>query len=217
LGAGVALAVAIAVAGPLRSRAVVLVLVVCAVALGYYAEFAPATLQQRVTQVSAQSSAGRSDEWALAFRMAQNHPFEGVGLGNFAVVEPSYTTTNIDLLKVRYALQNLVVHNTYLEILAELGIVGLVLFLGIVTGVFRGARQALAVLGRLGDRSTSYLVRGLVAGIAGLLTAYFFGSGEYEKTLWLLLGLLVAVPGALRSEDDAAAAAPRAASPSETA
>src|SRR5262249_5555408 len=40
LGAGVALAVAIAVAGPLRSRAVVLVLVVCAVALGYYAQLA---------------------------------------------------------------------------------------------------------------------------------------------------------------------------------
>jgi hypothetical protein len=135
--------------------------------------------------------------------MAENHPFEGVGLGNFPVLEPSYTTTSIDLLKVRYALQNLVVHNTYLEILAELGFVGLILFIGALSGVLRGARRGITRLDLLGDTSTSYLVRGLVAGVAGLLTAYFFGSAEYEKTLWLLLGLLVAIPAALRSEEEA--------------
>jgi O-antigen ligase len=197
-GAGVALAVV--VAGRLRPRAIALVLAVSALALAYYVEFAPATLQQRVTQISAQTSAGRSDEWALAFRMAENHPLQGVGLGNFPVLEPSYTTSNIDVLKVSYALQSLVVHNTYLEILAELGLVGLILFLGAFVGVFRGVRKAVVALERLGDTSTSYLVRGLVAGSAGLLTAYFFGSAEYEKTLWLLLGLLVAAPAALRAE-----------------
>jgi O-antigen ligase len=202
-GAGVALGVAVLVAGRLRARAVALVLVAIALALVYYVEFAPATLQQRITQVSAQNSAGRSDEWSLALRMAENHPFEGVGLGNFPVLEPSYTTTSIDLLKVRYALQNLVVHNTYLEILAELGFVGLILFIGALSGVLRGARRGITRLDLLGDTSTSYLVRGLVAGVAGLLTAYFFGSAEYEKTLWLLLGLLVAIPAALRSEEEA--------------
>jgi O-antigen ligase len=205
-GAGVALAAAVVLAGPLRARAVVLVLIVCALALGYYVEYAPATLQERVTQVSAQSSAGRSDEWALALNMTSNHPIGGVGLGNFSVLEPSYTTTNVNLLKVRYALQNLVVHNTYLEILAELGIVGLILFFAALAGVFRGVWRGLASLDRLGDDPTSYLVRGLTAGFTGLLTAYFFGSGEYEKTLWLLLGLLIAVPAALRAEEDAAAA-----------
>src|SRR5262249_36284052 len=107
-----------------------------------------------------------------------------------------------DLLKVRYALQSLVVHNTFLEILTELGVVGLILFLGAITGVFRCVKRAIVRLDRLGDASTSFLVRGLAAGAVGLLTAYFFGSAEYEKTLWLVLGLLVAAPAALRSEEE---------------
>ena len=44
------------------------------------------------------------------------------------------------------------------------------------------------------------VARGLVAGTIGLLVAYIFLSGEYEKQLWLLLGLLATIPTVARSE-----------------
>jgi hypothetical protein len=37
-------------------------------------------------------------------------------------------------------------------------------------------------------------VRGLIVGVVGLLAAYTFLSGQYEKQLWLLLGVLAAIP-----------------------
>ena len=38
-----------------------------------------------------------------------------------------------------------------------------------------------------------FYARGLVAGAIGMFVAYFFLSGQYEKQLWLVLGLLAAV------------------------
>ncbi len=43
-------------------------------------------------------------------------------------------------------------------------------------------------------------VRGLLAGTIGLLTAYAFLSGEFEKPLWLLLALLASAPTVLRED-----------------
>jgi O-antigen ligase len=123
------------------------------------------------------------------------------------VVEPSYTTGNINLLRVNYALRyRLETHNTYLNLLSELGSVGLALFTAIlgliVATAVRGARR----LGELGDLNCELLARGLVAGTIGTLVAYIFLSGQYEKQLWLLLGLLAAIPTIVRQREEEAAA-----------
>jgi len=201
-----ALCAACVVAGPVRTQAIALVTILLAVGIGYYTLAAPASLRQRITNVSAQGSAGRSDTWQIAAHVAAKHPFAGVGLGNFRTVEASYIPGNANLLKAQEVLNvRTVVHNTYLEVLSELGGVGLAIFLGIVVTALATAWNGIGLLRGPALRS-SLFARGLVAGAVGLLVAYVFLSGEYEKELWVLLGLLATIPNVARSQLAGAAA-----------
>lgn len=191
-----ALVVAVVVAGPIRPQVVVTILVVLALALTYYVRLAPQSLRDRVTNISAQGSAGRADEWRIALRIGADHPLLGVGLGNYPVVSPQYAASTINLIAVRHALQGSVAHNTYFETFSELGGVGLTLLLAILGATLATAIRGIRSLSQIGDLETAILARGLVAGVIGLLVAYGFGSGEYQKQLWVLLGLLIAIPAA---------------------
>ena len=192
---GVAFVAAAVLAGPVRTRVVATLLVVSAIAIVYYANIAPAKVRERITNVSAQASAGRADEWRIALKIAGDRPLLGAGLGNFTVVEPSYAARNINLLRVQYAVRyRLETHNTYLNLLSELGLVGLGLFLALIGLVLAAAMRGIRALARVGDIEGELLARGLMCGTIGMLAAYFFLSGQYEKQLWLLLGVLAAVP-----------------------
>jgi O-antigen ligase len=159
---------------------------IVAAALAYYVAFAPSHLLGG-------SSSGRSDEWRIAWRMFLNHPLNGVGLGNFVVLEPGYATQNFNISFVGEVVkQALVAHNTYLELAAELGLAGVVLVLAVIGLVLRTGFQALKQLSGSGDLLEFY-ARGLVAGAIGMFAAYVFLSAEYEKQLWLVLGLVVAL------------------------
>lgn len=194
-----AIVAACAVGGPLRPRAVAIACASAALAIGYYAVLAPATLRERVTQISAQSSASRTDTWRIALRIAGGHPVGGVGIGNFQAVESSYIASSLNLPSARLVLGNrLVVHNTYLQVLSELGIVGLLLFVAIL-----GVTLAIGLdaLRRVHPASpTAHTFRGVVCAVVGLLVAYVFLSGQYEKPLWLLLGVAASLGTVARSE-----------------
>jgi O-antigen ligase len=206
---GAAMFIACVVAGPARPQAISLVVVITAVGIAYFAVVAPAVVRERITNISEQGSAGRSDTWQIAFQVGSHHPLAGVGLANFPVVEANYISNSIDILKAQEVLNTrLVVHNTYLELFAELGVIGLALFLAILATTMAAAWRGVALM-----KSTSVRLglvgRGLIAGTAGLLVAYVFLSGEYEKQLWLLLGLLATLPNVARSELDRASAGER--------
>jgi putative inorganic carbon (HCO3(-)) transporter len=204
VGLGVALLMAVVVAGRARPRILALVLVLVAGGVGYYFGYKPAHVFQGGSRAGlAGTTSGRLDEWQVALRVFSGHPVGGVGLGNYQVVEPSYATQDLNLSVVRQIVTDrLVVHNTYLQIAAELGLVGLCLFIAILAVPLRMAGRALARLDQtLGE--LEFEVRGLLAGTFGLLVAYFFISGEFEKPLWLVLALLASVPAVLRPEGPA--------------
>ncbi len=204
---GASFVAASALAGPVRARAIAVVLVVSAFALAYYADIAPSRIRERITNISAESSAGRVDEWKIALRIASDRPLLGAGLGNYKVVEPAYATRNINLLRVDYALRyQLETHNTYLNLLSELGIVGLGLFVALLAVVVTTAMSGVRELARLADIKGELLARGLISGTIGTLVAYIFLSGQYEKQLWLLLGLLAAIPTIARQRGEEVAA-----------
>jgi O-antigen ligase len=202
VGLVVGLLAAVVVAGPARPRIVALVLALAAGGLGYYFGYRPAHVFQGGSRAGlAGTTSGRIDLWQVAFRVFEGHPIGGVGLGNYQAVEPSYATqTSLNLTTVRFIVNDrLVVHNTYLQMAAELGVVGLFLLLAVLLVPVRLAGRALArldqVLGEL-----EFQVRGLLAGTVGLFVAYFFLSAEFEKPLWLVLALLASVPVMLRDE-----------------
>jgi O-antigen ligase len=85
------------------------------------------------------------------------------------------------------------VHNTYLEVLAELGSVGLVAFAAVVVASVGVAFRSLRAFARDGKWELEMLTRGLMVGIFGVLGGVTFVSAEFEKQLWLLLGLAAAL------------------------
>ncbi|MFL5960992.1 MAG: O-antigen ligase family protein [Gaiellaceae bacterium] len=193
VGLTVALLAALILAGRARPRVLALVLVLVAAGLGYYTFAAP-------SHVLSSSSSGRSGEWRIASRMFENHPLRGVGLGNFGVVEPSYSTQTLDLQRVRYVVKfRQRAHNTYLEVAAELGVAGVLLFLLVLGASIRYSLHGIAGLARAEDALEPW-ARGLVAGAIGMFVAYLFLSAEWEKQLWLVLALLAVVPALVRAE-----------------
>lgn len=201
VGLTVALLGAVVFAGRARPRVLALVLVLVAVGLGYYFAYKPAHVFGNGSPggLSATSS-GRIDEWRVALRVFGSHPIGGVGLGNYQVVEPSYATQTVNLNFVHFIVNfRQVVHNTYLQLAAELGFVGLLLFLGVLVRPLRLAGRALArVEPELGE--FEFYVRGLLAGAIGMLAAYVFLTAEFEKQLWLVLALLASAPTLLRND-----------------
>ena len=195
VGLGAALIAAVALAGRARPRVVAGVVLVAAIGVGYYFEYAPAQVKARFSNISsAQNSSGRSDEWRIALRMFRDHPALGVGLGNYQTIEPRYATQSLNLQFVRYVVQyRLVAHNTYLEVAAELGVPGVAALLALLGFTLVPATRALTRLEAAGD-DLEFCARGLVVGAVGMLVAYTFMSAQYEKQLWLMLGLLAAVP-----------------------
>jgi O-antigen ligase len=200
-GLAVALLAAVVFAGRARPRVLAVVLTAVAAGLGYYLGYKPAhVFESGSTGGLSATSSGRLDEWRVALRIFGNRPVGGVGLGNYQVVEPSYATQTLNLTFSRYIVTfRQAAHNTYLQIAAELGVVGLLLFGAVLAVPVRLAARALSRLDGLDD--LEFHARGLLAGALGMLAAYFFLSAEFEKQLWLVLGLLACVPALLRQPE----------------
>ena len=150
----------------------------------------PTSVAQRLSSFSG-GGTGRSDLWRVAVKMAEDHPLQGVGAGNFPTAAPRYVQT------VPVARPDLVytdphvVHNTYLQFFAETGAVGGVLFVLLVLIALSRAREAARSAERSQDVRVSQAV--LVATL-GYLVAVFFISAAYEKPLWVLLAICLRLP-----------------------
>ena len=191
-------------AGPVRLKALVLILAVAALGIGYYSLFAPPQALHHVTHFSAASATGRQDVWTVSIEMFKDHPFAGIGTGNFQVIVPRYATRNLDLPRADLVVTTpKVAHNTYLHVLTELGIVGFAAFAGIILGALGLAWQAIRLLSQRGERRLEIIARGVLVGTLGMLAAFIFITAQYEKQLWLLLGVCAALSTLARAGESA--------------
>ena len=216
VGFGVMSIVAVAIATPFRARVLVLVLAVLVTGMAYFTIVASPTEEHRVTSFSAADSTGRADLWNVALQVTRDHPLAGIGMGNFTTVAPEYLQRNLDVRRSDLFLRENAteVHNTYLTVLAELGVVGLLLFLAFLGAVLGIALRSARTLASVRDVETDLLARSLIVGAAGMLAAYFFFSAEFEKQLWLILGSLVALSTLAREARRPVANEPEAGEPS---
>jgi putative inorganic carbon (hco3(-)) transporter len=203
LALATALAVAVVVGGRLRPYVIVGALLAGVVGATYYVAVAAPSVRDRLTNISAQGSAGRSDEWTIAFRIFRGHSIGGAGLGNYSALAPNYVTQNLQLLRVNFVLRGFVAHNTYLQILSELGVIGSTLFAVFLFGVIGLAVTSLRAGTLSSDDRASAVARGVIVALIGLLAAYFFGSALYAKQLWLLLALAAALATITRRPNEA--------------
>lgn len=193
IGLGAAAVASLFLSGKLRPKAVAAVLSVGAVSVVYYTLVAPPAMLARVMGFSSGGGTGRLDLWHIAVEMYKNHPLLGVGVGNFQVLEPRYASSGFNLTRVDLVLDHpRVVHNTYLHVLVELGIVGLVIFSLIVLATLISAMRCAKLLSLAGDWRSELYARGLVIAMIGTLASDFFLTAQYDKRLWLLLGVTAA-------------------------
>jgi O-antigen ligase len=115
--------------------------------------------------------------------MVEAHPLAGVGLQNFRPLMPRYVLPGEQITSLA--------HNTYVEITAELGIFGLVAFIGVLATAFtrleRLRRRAVA------HRSVYVAMTALAlqAGVLSFVVSAFFLSAWWDKMTWLLISICV--------------------------
>ena len=125
----------------------------------------------------------RLAEFTNAIAVIQAYPFFGIGFGR---------APDIDLVAG--------VSNIYLAIAQRLGLVGLLIFIGMMAALFarswRSLRQAVAHNDELHASWLIGLQAGVVAALAvGMLDHYFFNIEFSHMTalLWCTIGLMLAV------------------------
>lgn len=208
----VALVAALILGGRWRPVAFVAATLIACGSFYYFAVIAPPEARERITSTSegeTQVKEGRTTIWQVAERIVKAKPITGVGANNFQVSSRHYlldqpgalARTDLIIATPR------VVHNTYLGMAAELGLVGLGLFVVIVLFCVGSAIRAARHFTALGDRGCEALARGLAVGLIGTLAADTFISEEYNHALWMLLAFGPALLGIAQSQLKAAAEA----------
>jgi putative inorganic carbon (HCO3(-)) transporter len=198
----VAMLAAIALAGKRRGWVTFLVVVIVFAGFGYFTAFASQDARNRITDPG--NGTGRTDLWQVGRRMVSAHPIIGVGAGNFQTVSVHYLLEPGLIKRTDFIIDTpKVPHNTYLGILAELGIVGLALFMTIVFACLSFAYKAARNFRARGDPKLEIMARTVLVALIGLLAADFFNSEEIQKSLWLLLGLCPALLAMSLRDDEA--------------
>jgi O-antigen ligase len=202
---GVALAAFLVVGARWRGRLLALVVVLAFIGVGYFNYVASPAIRSHVSTVG--SGTGRLDLWTVAWRMVEQEPIRGVGAGNFPVSSVHYLLEPGAIARSDYIVGSpKVAHNTYLELWAELGLVGLIMFVFVIGFCLYATLKAAGSFARQGDDRMEIIARAVFVALAGLLAADFFGSRLTNKEVWLLLGLAPALLAIARSREPTASA-----------
>lgn len=142
--------------------------------------FAPGTFWQRSESIGGfredASALGRIHAWEVGVKMNMDHPLLGVGVGSFLYAWPLYAPSTAKVAHVA--------HNVFLDIVAELGFIGLLLFLVFLGGAAGGAFQAVR------DPHMAWLTRAIAASVVAYLTCSLFLSGySLSAHLYMICGL----------------------------
>ncbi len=128
--------------------------------------------------VADQNIAERLQLWEAAGEMTLDAPLLGHGPGSFGVEHERW----LEQLPVSATSDLDVAHQTYLEVAAEVGVVGLAAFVALLVAGLRGAWRAWR-------RDGSPLASAVFSALVGTMTAAFFLSEQFFLPLWLLVAL----------------------------
>jgi O-antigen ligase len=172
--------------------------------IGFWFAISPGAFE-RVTNADGGGN-GRADVWRVAWRVFEEHPFRGVGLGGFREASAAHVLQPGQLSAVELIVDRPhVVHNTYLQLLAETGIIGLVLYLAALLAFLGASWQAARLFDARGDPGLATLARSLFVAQVSVAVALFFISGGTSTPFWLLYGASGALLMLARGSKDAAA------------
>ncbi len=162
-------------------------------------QFLPATYTDRIStlaqffslkdqQPSDPSFRGRLSENTVAWQMFVDHPWLGIGIGNYSINYQDYSH-DIGLDPRR---SNRTPASLYLELLSEQGVVGTIIFLFLLYLVFRVLQTAKRRFSRIGLKDEMYISAALLAGFSGYMFSAIFKNSAYSNAFWVVVGIAIA-------------------------
>lgn len=142
------------------------------------------------------SPQGRIEIWKRGMVYMVTHPLFGVGAGNFGSAEGRLSPL-ARLQERGIGVKWMAPHNSYVQVGAELGIPGLLLFVGFLVAIYRtlGRVERWDTQARAGPRRkagpSARLVHALMASLTGFVVGAFFLSLAYQAMLYTLAALAV--------------------------
>ena len=127
--------------------------------------FIPSVFQRVKDVTNLSQNESRIKLWKTAIMMIKEHPILGVGNGNFVTRYNEYIKKYKELKYQEY--KNYPGHNSYLKVQSELGIIGIVSFLGIVT-------IALCRVKKLYTTTTDSFYKPFYMGVMASMVAFLF-------------------------------------------
>lgn len=132
---------------------------------------------------------GRVAIWKRGLGYMRDHPLTGVGINNFGVAEGQS-----DLNRAR-AQQGkgwiaAAAHNSFVQIGAESGVIGLGLFVALIVGSIGACSWRAPPRASQTEKDEQALARALAGALVGFCVAGFFLSQAYSAYLYSLLGMV---------------------------
>jgi len=155
----------------------------------------PETLWERYetikTYEESRSAMGRVYAWKAGFRMMKEHPFVGVGPGNFVNVFPQYADR--DALIEKRVRWNISPHNTTIAIGAQFGLVALFFWILMLFLVFRDSVRIIRHF--KGDKQNRNFIDteiALMISCVGWTVCGVFGTALYSADPHIYVALIIA-------------------------
>jgi competence protein ComEA len=165
-----------------------------------------ASLIERVGSLETSDPTGSSRVflWDAAWTSIKQRPVLGLGYGAFPAAAPRllHETQGVDFRHIELHATGKAseTHNVYLGTLAELGLPGLVLFMSVLLAT---ARQLIRTSKRAREAGAAFVARianALLLSLLGWSVASIFLSTESSRSLWVLIGVSLALPKLIRRE-----------------
>jgi len=134
--------------------------------------------------------------WGISWRIFLDHPLLGVGFGGIPTLFQSYYPVSALPLYKILAPAAVSSHNLFLQIGAEMGVLGILFVVGFFVAYFLEVRGALR---RVQDEQYRAILMALLATIPALFVHSFFelsaiiGAGSYTVFFWLSAALFQAI------------------------
>lgn len=156
--------------------------------------FASSTFWERMASMpnldedyNVSAGGGRVEIWKSGVKMMVKRPLTGIGINAFEFAEGA---THTDLTTGISGKWN-AAHNSFIQIGAELGVVGLILFIKLLTSSIKSIRKCRENNAK--GIIPYWFLDGTEVAIYGYITTGFFLSQAYSSVLYLLIALVVVI------------------------
>jgi O-antigen ligase len=149
------------------------------------------TLNEISTEGDMQTEAsfrGRASESMVAVQMFFDHPLLGVGASNYSLNYQDYSSR----LGIDSRAEARKAHNSYLQIAAEKGFIGLGIYILMLIVLFTGLARARRQLRSIERTDLIPWVSAVQYSVASYLFTSLFLHDDYSRYLWMIVGLAAA-------------------------